>query len=95
MHRFDRKSTPQDSGFIRRLSRRGLVLLAGLAGLAMLTGAVLGALSLTEEAALCALFALACVHQAVQHGTESRLDETSEVLFLILRRLDEVRGRIS
>ena len=66
----------------------------GVAGIALITGAFLGTLTLLEEAALCALFSLACVHQAQNLATEHRLGGLDRILFMVLRHLDDVRRKL-
>lgn len=65
-----------------------------LACLAMLIGAGLAFMSLLEEAALCALFSLACLHQAHMQAADREQRRMDELLFMVLRQLDEVRNRM-
>lgn len=64
-----------------------------LACLALLIGGVFAMLSLHEETALCALFALACLHQAHTLAADRERRRIDELLFMVLRQLDEVRSR--
>lgn len=66
-----------------------------LAAMALLVGGALCLGALIEEAALSALFALACLHQACHAGDDPRLHKADQLLFLILRHLDDLRRRTS
>lgn len=65
-----------------------------LAVTALLLGGILWLGAQPEEAALCALFALACFHQAQHAGTALQLSQADQTLFLILRHLDELQRRL-
>lgn len=75
-------------GGLKKLSLHHL-----LACLALLIGGGFAVLSMLEEAALCALFLLACLHQAHVLAADRERHRTDELLLIILRQLDEVRAR--
>lgn len=64
-----------------------------LACIALVMGGALVAVAMLEEAALCALFSLACLHQAHVFAAERDLRRLDDLLFVILRQLDEVRRK--